>query len=419
VICLLSPENIVFRALFILILLLRIYFMKIMHTKKRNLREHWHYNYRIRSEKLDNYYMRRAIELSKKAVGFVNPNPLVGAVIVKDNRIIGEGYHEYFGGPHAEVNAFANATEDVEGATMYVTLEPCSHYGKTPPCADAIVKNKISKVVIGMIDPNPIVAGRGIEILRSNGIEVTTGVMDTEIKKINEIFIKYITLKEPFCIMKTAMTLDGKIATSTGDSMWISNEKSRAYVHEIRHMVSGIMVGIGTVLKDDPELTTRREGVISKNPIRIIIDSTAKVPLEAKVLNCNEKTKTIVVTTELAKNSKIEAIKQKGAEVIITPSKNNRVDLNYLMRVLGKMGIDSILLEGGSTLNYSALEAGVVDKVITFISPKIFGGTSSKTPVGGQGVEHVKDSILLTDTKVTRFNEDIMIEGYLKKVIIN
>jgi diaminohydroxyphosphoribosylaminopyrimidine deaminase/5-amino-6-(5-phosphoribosylamino)uracil reductase len=267
-----------------------------------------------------------------------------------------------------------------------------------------------------MVDPNPIVAGRGIEILRSNGIEVTTGIMHKEIEKINEIFIKYITKNEPFCIMKTAMTLDGKIATSIGDSKWISNEKSRAYVHELRHMVTGIMVGIGTVLKDDPELTTRREGKISLNPIRIIIDSKAKIPLEAKVLQCDEKTKTIIATTKLAEDTKIEAIKQKGAEVIVTPSKNNRVDLNYLMRVLGDMGIDSILLEGGSTLNYSALEEGIVDKVITFISPKIFGGTSGKTPVGGEGIENVKDSILLTDTEVIRFNEDIMIEGYIKKV---
>ena len=368
--------------------------------------------------------MRRALELSKKAVGCVNPNPLVGAVIVKDNRIIGEGYHEYFGGPHAEVNAFANAKEnafknakgDVEGATMYVTLEPCSHYGKTPPCADAIVRNKISKVVIGMIDPNPMVAGRGIEILRNNGIEVTVGIMDRSIKKTNEIFIKYITHKKPFCIMKTAMTIDGKIATAIGDSKWISNEKSRSYVHELRQMVTGIMVGIGTVLKDDPELTTRREGKISINPIRIIIDSTAKIPLESKVLKCDDKTKTIIVTTKLAEDTKIEAIKQKGAEIIVTPTKNNRVNLNYLMRVLGDMGIDSILLEGGSTLNYSAIDEGIVDKVITFISPKIFGGTSGKTPVGGVGVEHVKDSILLTDTEVTRFNEDIMIEGYIKRV---
>jgi len=386
-----------------------------MHTKKRNTEEEWHHNYRIRGDKLDNYYMERALELSKKAVGFVNPNPLVGAVIVKDNRIIGEGYHEYFGGPHAEVNAFKNAKEDVEGATIYVTLEPCAHYGKTPPCTEAIVRNKIAKVVIGMVDPNPLVAGRGIRILRKAGIEVTSGIMEPEIRKTNEIFVKYITQKKPFCIMKTAMTMDGKIATSTGESKWISNEKSRAYVHGLRNMVTGIMVGIGTVLTDDPDLTTRRQDIISKNPIRIIIDSTAKIPLESKVLKCNEKTKTIIVTTALAKDTKIEDIKKRNVEVIVTPSTNKRVDLNYLMGILGDMGIDSILLEGGSTLNYSALEVGIVDKVITFISPKIFGGTCGKTPVGGVGIDYVKDSIMLTDTEVIRFNEDIMIEGYIKK----
>jgi len=359
--------------------------------------------------------MARALELSKRGAGLVNPNPLVGAVIVKDNKIIGEGYHEYFGGPHAEVNAFKNATQDVEGATIYVTLEPCAHYGKTPPCAEAIVKNKISRVVVGMVDPNPLVAGKGIEILKNNGIEVITGIMDVEIEKTNEIFIKYITNKKPFCIMKTAMTLDGKISTSTGDSKWISNEKSRAYVHELRQMVSGIMVGIGTVLADDPGLTTRREGKTSKNPIRIIIDSSARVPLDAKVLKCDDKTKTIIVTTKLASDTKICAIKEKGAQVIVTPSKNNRVDLDYLMKALGEMGIDSILIEGGSTLNYSALEEGIVDKVISFISPKIFGGTSGKTPVGGMGINSVHDAIILTDIKVSRFDEDIMIEGYKSK----
>ncbi|MPQ33128.1 bifunctional diaminohydroxyphosphoribosylaminopyrimidine deaminase/5-amino-6-(5-phosphoribosylamino)uracil reductase RibD [Clostridium estertheticum] len=364
---------------------------------------------------MDNYYMKKALELSKKAVGFVNPNPLVGAVIVKDNKIIGEGYHEHFGGPHAEVNAFKNATEDVEGATMYVTLEPCAHYGKTPPCAEAIVKNKIAKVIVGMIDPNPLVAGKGVEILRKAGIEVTTGIIENEIRKTNEIFIKYITTKKPFCIMKTAMTLDGKIATTTGDSKWISNEKSRAYVHQLRNRVAGIMVGIGTVLSDNPELTTRREGKISTNPIRIIIDSTAKIPLDSKVLKCDEKTKTIIVTTKFASDTKICAIKQKGAEVIVTPSKNNKVDLSYLMEALGDKGMDGILLEGGSTLNYSALDEGIVDKVITFISPKIFGGTSGKTTVGGKGINLVKDSIMLQDTQVSRFDEDIMIEAYVKK----
>jgi diaminohydroxyphosphoribosylaminopyrimidine deaminase/5-amino-6-(5-phosphoribosylamino)uracil reductase len=359
--------------------------------------------------------MARALELSKMGMGLVNPNPMVGAVIVKDNKIIGEGYHEYFGGPHAEVNAFKNATEDVEGATIYVTLEPCAHYGKTPPCAEAIVKNKIAKVVVGMVDPNPLVAGKGIEILENNGIKVIKGIMDKEIEKTNEIFIKYITKKKPFCIMKTAMTLDGKIATSTGDSKWISNEKSRAYVHELRQMVTGIMVGIGTVLSDDPELTTRREGKTSKNPIRIIIDSSARVPLDAKVLKCDDKIETIIATTKLATDAKICAIKEKGAQVIVTPSLNNKVDLRYLMGVLADMGIDSILIEGGSTLNYSALEQGIVDKVISFISPKIFGGTSGKTPVGGQGIERVSDAFKLTGTNVSSFDEDIMIEGYIKK----
>jgi diaminohydroxyphosphoribosylaminopyrimidine deaminase/5-amino-6-(5-phosphoribosylamino)uracil reductase len=360
--------------------------------------------------------MKRALELSEKAAGFVNPNPLVGAVIVKDNRIIGEGYHEYFGGPHAEVNAFKNAAYDVEGATMYVTLEPCSHYGKTPPCADAIVRNKIAKVVVGMVDPNPKVSGRGIELLRSNGIDVIVGIMDKEIRQTNEIFIKYITHKKPFCIMKTAMTLDGKISTSIGDSKWISNEKSRAYVHELRQKVTGIMVGIGTVLADDPELTTRRQDKISKNPIRIVIDSKARIPLESKVLKCDDKTRTIIATTEFVQDKKIEAIKQMGAEVIVTKGKNGWVDLNELMRVLGDMGIDSILLEGGSTLNYSALQEGIVDKVITFISPKIFGGTALKTPVGGQGIEHVSDCFVLRDAEVTRFDEDIMIESYVTNI---
>lgn len=360
--------------------------------------------------------MKKALELSEKAVGFANPNPLVGAVIVKDNRIIGEGYHEYFGGPHAEVNAFKNAVDDVEGATMYVTLEPCSHYGKTPPCADAIVRNKIARVVVGMVDPNPQVSGRGIEILRSNGIDVIVGIMDKEIRRANEIFIKYITQKKPFCIMKTAMTIDGKISTSIGDSKWISNEKSRAYVHELRQKVTGIMVGIGTVLADDPELTTRRQNKISKNPIRIVIDSKARIPLESKVLKCDDKTRTIIATTEFAQDNKIEAIKQKGAEVIVTKGKNGWVNLNELMRVLGDMGIDSILIEGGSTLNYSALQEGIVDKVITFISPKIFGGSDGKTPVGGQGIEHVSDCIVLRDAEVIRFNEDIMIEAYVTNV---
>lgn len=360
---------------------------------------------------MDQQYMRRAIELAKKGEGYTKPNPLVGAVIVKDNKIIGEGYHQFYGGPHAEINAFRNALEDVKGGKMYVTLEPCSHYGKTPPCALAIVESGIKEVVIGMKDPNPLVAGRGIRILEEAGIKVTSGVLEEEVKELNEIFIKYITTKLPFVIMKTAMTLDGKIAAHTGDSKWITNELSRQYVHKIRNKVSAIMVGIGTVLEDDPMLTTRLEDKEGADPIRVIVDSRGRIPLESKVLNIDSEAKTIIAVTEKASKEKIKEIENKGAEVLIIPEKNDKVDLKYLMKELGERDIDSILLEGGSTLNYSALNEGIVDKVISFIAPKIIGGEKAKTPVGGEGREYMKDAIALENIKVSRFEEDVMIEG--------
>lgn len=366
---------------------------------------------------MDIKYMRRALELAKGGIGYTNPNPLVGAVIVKDDRVIGEGYHKVYGSHHAEVNAFLNVTEDVKGATMYVTLEPCSHYGKTPPCAKAIVEKGIKKVIIGLKDPNPIVAGRGIEILEEAGIEVVAGVLEEEGKKLNEIFLKYITTKLPFVIMKTAMTLDGKIATRTNASKWITGELSRKYVHELRHRVSGIMVGIGTVLADDPSLTTRFEDVRGSDPIRIIVDSSARIPLKSKILNLESDAKTIIVVTEKAGREKLRMLEEKGAEVIITPSKNGRVDLNLLMKELGERKIDSILLEGGSELNYAALEEGIVDKVHAFIAPKIIGGNTAKTPVGGQGKAHMEDAINLECIDIHRFGDDIMIEGYIKKEV--
>jgi len=359
-------------------------------------------------------YMKRAIEISKKGEGYTNPNPLVGAVIIKNEKIIGEGYHEFYGGPHAEINAFNNATEDVKGATMYVTLEPCSHFGKTPPCANKIVEKGISKVIIGMKDPNPLVSGKGIEILRANGIEVKVEVLQEEIKKVNEIFIKYITQNKPFCILKTAMTLDGKISSYTGDSKWITNESSRKYVHQIRHKVSAIMVGIGTVLNDNPRLTTRL-GDRYLDPIRIIVDTNGRVPLDANVLNIKSKSKTIIATTEKIDDKKIQLIKEKGGEVIITPLKNGKVDLANLMSQLATMKIDSILLEGGSTLNYSALEHGIVDKVLFFIAPKLIGGNNAKTPVGGQGRAYIDDGFILKNMTMSKFNGDILIEGYLRK----
>ena len=366
---------------------------------------------------MDSLYMARVLNLAKLGVGYTNPNPLVGAVIVKNGKIIGEGYHKKYGEPHAEINAFNNATEDVTGATMYINLEPCSHFGKTPPCAQTIVKKGIKKVVISMKDPNPLVAGNGIKILKENGIEVITGVLKNEAEKLNEVFIKFITTGLPFCVLKTAMTLDGKIAACSGDSRWITNWESRQYVHEMRHHYSAIMVGIGTVLADDPMLTTRLKDRDGRNPIRIIVDSKGSIPLNAKVLKCDESTKTIIATTEAIDKEKLKHIQETGVEVIITPFEKGKVDLLYLMKSLGEKRIDSVLLEGGSTLNYSALKAGVVDKVLSFIGPKIIGGSSSKTPVGGEGIPYMRDAIHLKDTNVQKIKDDVIIEAYLKKEV--
>jgi len=364
---------------------------------------------------MNELYMKRALELSLNGIGKTSPNPLVGAVIVKNEKIIGEGYHEYFGGPHAEVNAINNATEDVEGATIYVTLEPCSHYGKTPPCAELIVKMKLSKVVISMIDPNPKVAGKGVEILRQNGIEVIIGILKEEAEKTNEIFLKYIQEKTPFCILKTAMTMDGKIATKTGESQWITNEKSRHFVHRLRNKVSGIMVGVNTIISDNPSLTTRLENG-GTDAVRIIVDSSLRIPLNSQVLKVDSPKKTIIATTRKADKEKLEKLNSiENVQVLIAPMKDSMVDINFLFNWLGSEGIDSILVEGGSTLNFSIFRNNLADKVITFIAPKILGGIESKTPVGGDGFEKLQDAVLLNDMTISTFDEDIMIEAYVRK----
>lgn len=361
---------------------------------------------------MDEFYMKRALQLAEKGIGKVNPNPLVGAVIVKNDKIIGEGYHEHFGGSHAEVNALSNSTESVEGSTIYVTLEPCCHYGKTPPCINAIIANKIKRVVVGALDPNPLVSGKGIQILREHGIEVATGVLEADCKKINEIFIKFITTKMPFVIMKAAMTLDGKIATCTGASKWITGEEARLKVHELRNKVSAIMVGIGTILSDDPMLTCRIPG--GSNPKRIVVDSKLRIPLTAKVLNQEDDTLTIVATTANASKEKVQILKDMGIKVLIIPEYKNKVDLEALIIKLGEINIDSILLEGGSTLNYSALEQRIVDKVQFYIAPKLIGGENSKTPVGGAGVQNLSEAFKLYNLSTKQIGEDILIEGYLK-----
>ena len=356
--------------------------------------------------------MQLAYNLAKKGCGGVNPNPLVGAVIVKDGEIIGEGYHEICGGPHAEVNAFRFAKESVEGATMYVTLEPCSHFGKTPPCAQAVVDNKIARVVIGMLDPNPLVSGRGVKLLQEHGIEVESDFLSAELAQMNRVFLKFIQDKKPYVIMKTAMTLDGKISSRTGDSRWVSNEQSRAKVHELRNELMAIMVGVDTVIADDPILTTRltsnREG---RNPIRIVVDSKARIPLDSKILNTTAEAKTIVAVTSLADRNKVDQIKALGNEVIFIGEKDNRVDLNLLMQTLGEKGIDGILLEGGATLNYAALESQIIDEVHAYIAPKLIGGYDAKTPVGGKGIEKMKDAVNLQNIHFENIADDILVTG--------
>lgn len=367
----------------------------------------------------DENYMKMAIALAKKGMGKVSPNPLVGAIIVKDNEVIGEGFHEAYGSLHAERNALKNCKSSPRGATMYVTLEPCCHHGKTPPCTEAIIENGIKKVIIGSLDPNEKVAGKGIAILEEAGIEIVFGILENECRELNYIFFHYITQKTPYVLMKYAMTFDGKIATTTGQSRWITNEKSRAYVHKIRNRYTAIMVGIGTVLVDDPDLTCRMEN--SNHPIRIVCDSTLKTPLDARVVSTAKEIKTIIATTNTDKTLH-QKYEMHGVEIVTTQaeeSENGKVNLKKLMQLLGQKGIDSILLEGGATLNFSALESEIVQAVQTYIAPKIFGGATAKSPIGGEGFSSVLNKVALKQKRVMHFDDDILIESEVHYVYRN
>lgn len=363
----------------------------------------------------DKKYMRMVLKLAVRAKGKTSPNPLVGAVIVKSDRIIGKGYHRRAGKPHAEINALDMAGRRAKGATLYLNLEPCAHFGRTPPCTKRIISSGIKEVVVAMIDPNPLNCGRGIKELRKAGIEVKVGVLEKEAKKINEAYIKYITTKWPFVILKTAMSLDGKIATKTGDSKWITNESSRRYVHRLRSEVDAVLVGIETVLKDDPRLTSRIKDPGSRipvrNPTRVVVDSGARIPLGARVLN--KEAPTIVATTRLASKRKIKALEKKGAKVLVIREKDKRVNLKDLLKRLGELEITSLLVEGGGRINASFLENGLVDKVLFFIAPKIIGGKEALTPVEGEGIKRIKDTIKLRNISVRRFGEDVLVEGYI------
>lgn len=355
----------------------------------------------------DKDYMLRAIDLAKKGMGYTSPNPLVGAVIVKDGRIIGEGCHEKYGDLHAERNAIKNLTESAEGATIYVTLEPCCHHGKQPPCTEAIVENRIAKVVIGSRDPNPLVSGKGTAYLREHGIIVEEDFMREECDELNPVFFHYITTGLPYVVMKYAMTLDGKIATRTGESKWITGEKSRMEVQEMRHRYRGIMVGIGTVLADDPMLNVRIEG--KRSPIRIICDSSLKIPLDCRICKTAKDYRTIIACAKADENKK-EQLKNLGIQIIEVPDVNNKVDLSKLMKELGSMKIDIILLEGGGTLNDSMMRAGLINEIKAFVAPKIFGGVNAKSPVAGTGFAHVDEGGIFKLNSIRQFDDDVLLE---------
>lgn len=361
----------------------------------------------------DKDYMLRAIDLAKQGIGFTNPNPVVGAVIVKEDKIIGEGYHAKYGELHAERNAIANLKEPADGATLYVTLEPCCHHGKTPPCTEAILENHIKRVVIGSRDPNPKVAGKGAEILRNAGVIVEEDFLREECDALNKVFFHYITTKLPYVVMKYAMTADGKIATKTGASKWITGEEARMQVQQLRHQYMGIMVGIETVLSDDPMLNVRLEGL--KSPLRIICDSKLRIPLDSKICQTAKNYPTIVAcaysdSTYEKSSEKIAELEQQGVEVINFPGEDGRVDLQKLMKFLGEKGIDSILLEGGGSINESALRAGIVKEAKVFIAPKIFGGVSAKTPVTGCGVNLPGEAYRMELESVSKVGDDILLE---------
>lgn len=361
-------------------------------------------------------YMRRALELARKGEGHTSPNPMVGCVVVKDGRIISEGYHEKYGEFHAERNALTRCTEDTVGADLYVTLEPCCHQGKTPPCTDIIIEKKIARVFVGSMDSNPLVAGKGVQILRDHGIYVETGILDAECRKLNEVFYHYIATKTPFVVMKYAMTLDGKIACATGDSKWVTGEIARTQVHRMRGRYRGIMVGIGTVLADDPMLNCRVEGGV--DPVRIICDSNLHIPTESQIVKTASDIETIVACSQEAleserKQEKIRRLKEAGIQIIGTEGAHG-VNLVELMKKLGGQNIDSILLEGGGTLNASALEDGIVNKVYAYIAGKLIGGMDARSPVEGMGIDRMADAITLQNVEIEKLGDDFCIVGYVK-----
>lgn len=362
---------------------------------------------------IDEQYMKEALALARLGRGRTSPNPVVGALIVKDGIIIGRGWHQKAGTAHAEIHALADAGIAANNATLYVTLEPCCHHGRTGPCTEAIVAARIGRVVVAMVDPNPLVAGCGIEILRKQGLRVDTGILAAEAANLNAPFIKWITCQMPFVTMKNGISLDGKIATHTGNSRWITGEASRLEVHRMRNTSDAIITGIGTVLADDPELTTRLpEG--GKSPVRVVVDSLARTPLTAKLVN-DGKAPTLIAVSPQAPEERVAALSRKGIEILSVPETSTGLDLGILLRTLGQRCLTSIMVEAGGTLNSSFLFGNFVDRVVMFVAPKIIGGTGAPGPYGGLGSDSLSDAVTLEDIFVKPLGDDLMIAGYVKR----
>lgn len=351
--------------------------------------------------------MRRALLLARKGVGRTSPNPAVGCVVVRDGRIVGEGWHKKAGTPHAEVHALNQAGQLARGADLYVTLEPCSHFGKTPPCADAVIAAGIARVFIGMIDPNPRVSGSGVSRLRAAGIEVVAGILAEECRSINLPFIKQITSGLPHVTMKSAMTLDGCTATFGGDSKWISSEASRRHVHRLRSRVDAVMTGSGTLLADDPQLTVRMAK--GKNPLRIVIDSDLQTPVDSALM-AEAATAPVLIATCCNDGAKVAALSSAGAEIVCCPGTDGKVDLAELLKILGSRGIQSILLEAGERLCGEMQRLGLIDSYLVFIAPKLLGG-SGKGLFAGSGAELMQDAAKLQIQRISRIGGDILVEA--------
>lgn len=362
----------------------------------------------------DREYMRRALELAATARGRTSPNPMVGAVLVRDGQIVGEGLHAYAGSDHAELVALRDAQGSAQGATLYVSLEPCCHHGRTPPCVERIVAAGIRRVVAACEDPNPAVSGKGFAALRAAGLAVEVGCLAEEATRLNEAFFTAIRLGRPFVLMKVAASLDGKIATRTGESRWITGESARQRVHQIRNAVDGVLVGIGTILRDDPMLTTRLGIEDQRDPARIIVDNLARLPLRAKVINRASTAATYVAVSEMAPRARLEALEREGVQVLVVEGSPRRVSLARLLEQLGKLGLLSVMIEGGAEINASALREGVVDKVLLFLAPRLLGGKATPSAVGGDGVESLAQAVRLQELHLERLDDDVLIEGYVR-----